>query len=126
MFDIFRNCIFYQAFGAHGTSRKVMGSSTERSMNFSMYIFLLPAPWPWVVLKLKLIYSLQPVGQSVLVSGSHLEPMVRFCFLSDDCGFLDVGNTVSKGWFNCFWALPEQSLLGRSPAELTTIFYCLI
>jgi hypothetical protein len=27
---------------------------------------------------------------------------------------------------NCFLALPEQSLLGRSPAELTTIFYCLI
>jgi hypothetical protein len=26
--------------------------------------------------------------------------------------------------YNCFWALPEQSLLGRSPAELTTIFYC--
>jgi hypothetical protein len=25
----------------------------------------------------------------------------------------------------CFWALPEQSLLGRSPAELTAIFYCL-
>jgi hypothetical protein len=28
--------------------------------------------------------------------------------------------------YNCFWALPEQSLLSRSPAELTTIFYCLI
>jgi hypothetical protein len=28
--------------------------------------------------------------------------------------------------YNYFWALPEQSLLGRSPAELTTIFYCLI
>jgi hypothetical protein len=28
--------------------------------------------------------------------------------------------------YNCFWALPEQSLLGRSPAEHTTIFYCLI
>jgi hypothetical protein len=27
---------------------------------------------------------------------------------------------------NCFWALPEQSLLSRSPAELTAIFYCLI
>jgi hypothetical protein len=27
---------------------------------------------------------------------------------------------------NCFWALPEQSLLGRSPAELTAIFYCFI
>jgi hypothetical protein len=28
--------------------------------------------------------------------------------------------------YNCFWALSEQSLLGRSPAELTAIFYCLI
>jgi hypothetical protein len=28
--------------------------------------------------------------------------------------------------YNCFWALPEQSLLGQSPAELMTIFYCLI
>jgi hypothetical protein len=28
--------------------------------------------------------------------------------------------------YNCFWALPEQSLLGRSPAELAVIFYCLI
>jgi hypothetical protein len=27
---------------------------------------------------------------------------------------------------NCFWALPEQSLLSRSPTELTAIFYCLI
>jgi hypothetical protein len=26
--------------------------------------------------------------------------------------------------YNCFWALPEQSLSGRSPAELTAIFYC--
>jgi hypothetical protein len=24
--------------------------------------------------------------------------------------------------YNCFWALPEQSLLGRSPEELTAIF----
>jgi hypothetical protein len=28
--------------------------------------------------------------------------------------------------YNCFWTLPEQSLLGPSPAELTAIFYCLI
>jgi hypothetical protein len=27
---------------------------------------------------------------------------------------------------NCCWALPEQSHLSRSPAELTAIFYCLI
>jgi hypothetical protein len=28
--------------------------------------------------------------------------------------------------YNCFWTLPEQSLSGPRPAELTTIFYCLI
>jgi hypothetical protein len=28
--------------------------------------------------------------------------------------------------YNCFWALPEQSLLGRSPSELTALIYCLI
>jgi hypothetical protein len=28
--------------------------------------------------------------------------------------------------YNCFCALPEQLLLGRGPAELTTIFYCFI
>jgi hypothetical protein len=28
--------------------------------------------------------------------------------------------------YNYFWALPEQSLLARSPAELTALFYCLI
>jgi hypothetical protein len=28
--------------------------------------------------------------------------------------------------YSYFWALQEQSLLGRSPAELTAIFYCLI
>jgi hypothetical protein len=82
--------------------------------------------------KLKLIYDRQSVSQSVLVSGSHLEPMTRFFYLSDNCRFLDVGH---PHWqedgsviysYNCFWALPEQSLLGRSPTELTTIFYCLI
>jgi hypothetical protein len=33
---------------------------------------------------------------------------------------------VCKLLYNCFRALPEQSLLGRSPAELTAIIYCLI
>jgi hypothetical protein len=32
------------------------------------------------VLKLKLIYNRRPVGKSVLVSGSHLEPMTRILF----------------------------------------------
>jgi hypothetical protein len=42
-----------------------------------------------------------------------------------------VGPSLTRGrvcnlLYNCFWALKEQSLLGRSPAELTAIFYCLI
>jgi hypothetical protein len=42
-----------------------------------------------------------------------------------------VAPSLTRGWvcnllYNCFWALPEQSLLGRSSAELTAIFYCLI
>jgi hypothetical protein len=37
-----------------------------------------------------------------------------------------VALSLTRGWVcnllqNCFWALPEQSLLGRSPAELTTV-----
>jgi hypothetical protein len=28
--------------------------------------------------------------------------------------------------YDCFWAWPEQSPLGRRPAELTAILYCLI
>jgi hypothetical protein len=57
--------------------------------------------------------------------------MTRFSFLSDDCGFLDVGQPL---WpedesviylYICFWALPEQSLSSWSPAELTTTFCCL-
>jgi hypothetical protein len=45
------------------------------------------------------------------------------------CNFL--APSLTRGWvcnllYNYFWALPEQSLLGRSPAELTAIFYCLI
>jgi hypothetical protein len=33
-----------------------------------------------IMLKLKLIYDSQSVGQSVLVSGARLEPATNFCF----------------------------------------------
>jgi hypothetical protein len=33
---------------------------------------------------------------------------------------------VCKLLYSCFWALPEQSLSGRSPSELTAIFNCLV
>jgi hypothetical protein len=85
-------------------------------------------------MKLKLICDRRSVCQSVSVSGSHLELMARFFFffLSDNCGFVDVGNPLWREywsiiyWYNCFWALPGQSLSGPSPAELTTIFYSFI
>jgi hypothetical protein len=44
--------------------------------------------------KSKLSWDLLSVGQSVLVSGSHLELMTRIFFLFDNCGFLDVGHPL--------------------------------
>jgi hypothetical protein len=55
----------------------------------SQYMFLSRCVPCLLKLKLKLIYDRRSVGQAVLVSGSHLEPMTRFFFLSDDflmCG----------------------------------------
>jgi hypothetical protein len=59
-------------------------------------------------------------------------PWPNFCFLSDNCWFLDMGRPLWQEdgsviyLYNCFWALPEQSLSDASHAELTIIFYCLI
>jgi hypothetical protein len=87
-------------------------------------------------LKLKIIYDRQSVGQS--------DPGVRhpsgtrdqFFFLLEIFFrqlrvYYFVAPSQTRGrvcnlLYNCFWAMPEQSLLGRSPAELTVIFYCLI
>jgi hypothetical protein len=87
-------------------------------------------------LKLKLIYDRQSVDQSVLVSGAHQGPATNFSFSmkfpSHSCRFvIFVAPSLTRGrvcnlLYNYFWALPEQSLLGRSPAELTAILYCLI
>jgi hypothetical protein len=71
-------------------------------------------------LQLQLIYDRQSVGQSVLVSGVLLGD--QFFFLLEIpfrqlwvCNFvapsLMIGR-VCKLLYNCFWALPEQSLLG--------------
>jgi hypothetical protein len=68
---------------------------------------------------------------SLVMSSQLLLSWPDFCFLSDNYGFLDMGHPL---WqedgsviysYNYFWALPEQSLLGQSPAELMTIFYLL-
>jgi hypothetical protein len=58
-----------------------------------------------------------------------------FFLLEISCRQLRVCNYVApsrqRGWvckllYNCSWAMPELSLLGRSPAGLTALFYCLI
>jgi hypothetical protein len=84
----------------------------------------------------ELIYDRHSVDQSVLVSGAHLGPVTNFSFATKFlfrhlrfCKFVAPSLTrgqVCKLLYNCFWALPEQSLLGRSPAELPAFFYCLI
>jgi hypothetical protein len=87
-------------------------------------------------LKLKIIYDRQSVGQSVLEPGIHLEPVTN-CFSLLEIFFRQlrvcyfVAPSLTRGrvcnlLYNCFWSLPEQSLLARSAAELTAIFYCLI
>jgi hypothetical protein len=86
-----------------------------------------------LVMKLKFSYDWQSVGQSILVSCSHLEPMRRFVdSVSDNCEFLVVGLLLWRRdgsviySYNCFLALPKQSLSGPSPSELTIISYSLI
>jgi hypothetical protein len=84
-------------------------------------------------LKLKLIYDRRSVGQSVLVSGSHLEPMARFFsvlywqLLVSCCGEL----SLTRGWIcnlivQLLLGLARAVTLGTNSRRTQTIFYCLI
>jgi hypothetical protein len=84
-------------------------------------------------LKLKLIYNWQWVGQSVRHPSGTRDQFFFLLKISFRqlwvCYF--VAPSLMRGQvcnllYNCFWALPEQSLLGQSPTELMAIFYCLI
>jgi hypothetical protein len=79
--------------------------------------------------KPKLCYDRRSVGQSVLVSSTHLGLTTRFLLLSDSCRFVDVGDFLwrenGSAVCNCCWFSPAQSFLGQSPAGLVTIFCCL-
>jgi hypothetical protein len=63
-----------------------------------------------------------------LVSGTYYQ----IFFMSDNCGFPNVGRPLWREdgpvtySYNCFWVLPQLSLPGQSPAGPMTIFYCLI
>jgi hypothetical protein len=69
------------------------------------------------------------VGQSVLVSSTHLGLTTRFLLLSDSCVFVDVGRSLwrenGSAVYSCCWTSPAQSFLGPSPAGFVTIFYSL-
>jgi hypothetical protein len=80
-----------------------------------------------VGLKSNLCYDRSSVGQSVLVSSTHLGPNTSILLLSHCCGFV-VGRPLARRdgsvVYNCCWSSPAQSFPSLSPAELMTIFYC--
>jgi hypothetical protein len=76
--------------------------------------------------KSKICYDRQSVGQSVLVSSTHLGLMTRFLLLLRVCScgasfWRENGSAI----YNCCWSSPALSFLGLSPTGLVTIFYCL-
>jgi hypothetical protein len=64
-----------------------------------------------------LCYNRLLVCQCVLISGTHLEPMVIFLLFPDNCRFIDVGRPIWWGdgsvVYNCCWASPAQSFSGQ-------------
>jgi hypothetical protein len=60
--------------------------------------------------------------QPIFISPSNLIQTVAGYFVASS----PTRGRVCNLLYNCFWDLPEQPLLGRSPVELTAIFYCLI
>jgi hypothetical protein len=81
-----------------------------------------------IEVKMRLTVS-RPVYRVVeLPSGTHYQIFFPVLTIA---GFLCEGPSLTRGWicnllYNCFWDLPEQSLLGRSPAELRLYFTRLI
>jgi hypothetical protein len=81
---------------------------------------------------LKLCFERWLAGQFVLVSDTHPGAHDQIFITA---GHLQVFCCGVPSWwedrslmysYNCFWAMPAQSLLGPSPAELMTIYCCLI
>jgi hypothetical protein len=76
-----------------------------------------------------LFYDLRSVGQSFLVSSTHLGPKTRFLLLSDSCWFVDVRRPlwreVGSVIYSCCWFSPAQSFPDPGSAGLMNIFYSL-
>jgi hypothetical protein len=83
-----------------------------------------------LILKLKLIYDQKSWCQTPIWDTRLIFFLLEISFRQLRLCYF-VAPSLTRGLvcnllYNCFWASTEQSLLGRSPAELTTIFYCLI
>jgi hypothetical protein len=70
--------------------------------------------------KFKPCCDLRSIGQSVLLSGPHLEPMTRFLLLLDICGLHVVGRPTRRKDGSVIYWYNVQSLSGRSSSELMT------
>jgi hypothetical protein len=69
-----------------------------------------------VNVKSKLYYDRWSFGQSLVVSDTHLGPMIRFLLLSDCCRFVDVGAlSLAREWvcsLQCVLVLASAVILG--------------
>jgi hypothetical protein len=78
--------------------------------------------------------KLQPTVSRPVYLGVGLQTAThdKICFYLDSFGFFNLGRPLWREdvsliySYNCFWALAEQTLSGSNPAELKTIFYCLV
>jgi hypothetical protein len=105
---------------------------------FSVEPFDTASPYLWTPVEVEVEVNLRPIVSRPVCPGVRRPSGARDqCFFLLEISFRQlrvcyfVAPSLTRGrvcnlLYNCFWALPEQSLLGRSPAELTTIFYCLI
>jgi hypothetical protein len=82
--------------------------------------------------RFRLIWDRRSVGQSVLVSGSHLEPMTRFLFSVWQLRVSCYGApSLTRGWFcnllvQLLLGLARAITLESDSSRTQTIFYCLI
>jgi hypothetical protein len=130
-------CFLYSS-SKHNKRTELTANSTNRSVSVKWKQCSAARTGFWNIIysnpKFQMVYSVQV---TVAEAEVKLQPRVRgpvslgvglpsetydqIIFLSDNCGFLVVERSVIYS-YNCFWALPEQSLWGPSPAELRPYF----
>jgi hypothetical protein len=75
----------------HKSLSVALSSSSDWTLHRNYSIFQLNCHF-----KSKLYYDGRSVGQSVLMSSTHLGLMTRFLLLSDSCGFVDVRRSMTR------------------------------